>query len=213
MSKAVIFDMDGVIVDTEYIFFATKTQMLIERGIDTDESYQHQFMGTSFDYMWRTMKEENHLEDSVSDLIAEMNHRREVMTEKEGIKTIKGVRELINFLKEKGYRLGVASSAPQTEILSNLEKIGLSEAFAIKLSGDEVVKPKPEPDVFLRVAELLEVEPSDCLVIEDSRNGSRAAKAAGMTCIGFANPDYPSQDLSVCDYLVTDFADSYSYFD
>lgn len=77
MTKYVIFDMDGVIVDSEYTFLSSKTQMLLDRGIDTDESYQYQFMGTTFDYMWRVMKEECHLEDSVEDLILEMNHRRE----------------------------------------------------------------------------------------------------------------------------------------
>lgn len=211
MAKTVIFDMDGVIVDSEYIFLSTKTQMLLDRGIDTDESYQYQFMGTTFDYMWQVMKEENGLSESVPDLIAEMNERREAMSKHDGVRPIAGVQDLIHHLKNTGWRLGVASSSPKHEILSNLEALGLSDAFEVKVSGEEVAHSKPAPDVFLRAAQLLSAQPETCLVFEDTKNGSLAAKAAGMTCIGFANPDYPAQDLSVCDLIVSDYRDCYDY--
>lgn len=212
MTKFVIFDMDGVIVDSEYTFLSSKTQMLLDRGIDTDESYQYQFMGTTFDYMWRVMKEECHLEDSVEDLILEMNDRREEMIQKDGVRPIEGVIDFITKLKENGYQLAVASSSPKSDIETNLKELGISNAFTVKVSGEEVAHSKPEPDVFLKAAELLGASPEICTVIEDTKNGSRAAKAAGMTCIGFANPDYPNQDLSSCDHIVQQFQDIYSFF-
>ncbi|MGT2666944.1 HAD family hydrolase [Streptococcus rifensis] len=213
MIKAIIFDMDGVIVDSEYIFLTTKTQMLLDRGIDTDESYQYQFMGTTFDHMWQVMKEENGLTESVPDLIAEMNERREKMIKRDGVRAISGVQELIKSLRDNGWRLGVASSSPKHEILSNLNALGLSDAFEVKISGEEVAHSKPAPDVFLRAAELLGIQPENCLVFEDTKNGSLAAKAAGMVCIGFANPDYPAQDLSACDLLINNYNDIYDYLE
>lgn len=212
MRKWVIFDMDGVIVDSEYTFLSSKTEMLLDRGIDTDESYQYQFMGTTFDYMWRVMKEECQLEDSVEDLIAEMNRRRQEMIDRDGVKAIKGAKELIQFLTKKGYQLAVASSSPKDDIEKNLAALGLSQYFKVTVSGEEVAHSKPQPDVFLRAAQLLGAEPEKTFVFEDTKNGSLAAKAAGMICIGFANPDYPKQDLSACDYLVEKFEDSYAYF-
>lgn len=103
MGKWVIFDMDGVIVDSEYVFLSTKTNMLLDRGIDTNETYQYQFMGTTFNDMWRVMKEECQLSDSVEELIAEMNDRREEIIARDGIRAIKGIKELLNYLVDLGY--------------------------------------------------------------------------------------------------------------
>ncbi|ASB96310.1 HAD family hydrolase [Streptococcus equi] len=202
MKTSLIFDMDGVIVDSEYIFLSTKTQMLLDRGIDTNEAYQYQFMGTTFDDMWTTMKKECQLEDSVEALIAEMNHRRQAMLERDGVKAIAGAAQLIKHLHAKGYRLAVASSSPKADIIRNLTALGLLDCFEVLVSGEEVARSKPAPDIFLKAAEWLSVDPKTCLVIEDSKHGSQAAKAAQMTCIGFANPDYPLQDLSACDSIV-----------
>lgn len=202
MKTSLIFDMDGVIVDSEYIFLSTKTQMLLDRGIDTNEAYQYQFMGTTFDDMWTTMKKECQLEDSVEALIAEMNHRRQAMLKRDGVKAIAGAVQLIKYLHAKGYRLAVASSSPKADIIRNLTALGLLDCFEVLVSGEEVAHSKPAPDIFLKAAEWLSVDPKTCLVIEDTKHGSQAAKAAQMTCIGFANPDYPLQDLSACDSIV-----------
>ncbi|MDQ0221580.1 HAD family hydrolase [Streptococcus moroccensis] len=206
MVKAIIFDMDGVIVDSEYIFLTTKTQLLQDKGIETDETYQYQFMGTTFQYMWQVMKEECQLSESVEDLISEMNARREAMMASNGVRAIKGAQQLIKSLYDLGYPLAVASSSPKHEIERNLQALGLTPYFQFLVSGEEVAHSKPEPDVFLRAASLLQTDPKDCLVFEDTKNGSLAAKAAGMTCIGFANPDYPAQDLTACDLVVSDYS-------
>lgn len=212
MEKYVIFDMDGVIVDSEYTFLSSKTQMLIDRGIDTDESYQYQFMGTTFSYMWQVMKEEYQLEDSVPDLIQEMNDRRETMILKDGVRPIKGAVAFIKWLNEKGYQLAVASSSPKSDIIRNLKALDLEADFLHLVSGEEVRHSKPEPDVFLKAAALLGATAGQCTVIEDTKNGSLAAKAAGMTCLGFENPDYPKQDLKACDDVVSSFEGFYKFF-
>ncbi|EFR43989.1 HAD family hydrolase [Streptococcus pseudoporcinus] len=212
MGKWVIFDMDGVIVDSEYVFLSTKTNMLLDRGIDTNETYQYQFMGTTFNDMWRVMKEECQLSDSVEELIAEMNDRREEIIARDGIRAIKGIKELLNYLVDLGYQLAVASSSPKADIDHNLLELGLSQYFAVTVSGEEVAHSKPAPDVFLKAAELLGATPEETFVFEDTKNGSLAAKAAGMICLGFVNPDYPKQDMTACDYVFEKFEDSYCFF-
>ena len=202
--KKIIFDMDGVIVDSEYTYLESKTQILNEAGYDKPISYQYQFMGTTYEFMWQVMKDELGLPKDIQHYISEMNRIREEMIERDGVRAIKNAQQLIHKLVEEGYELAVASSSPKKEIVRNLTELGLMDYFKVLVSGEEVARSKPNPDVFLRAAELLEIDPADCIVIEDTKNGARAAKAANMYCYGFANPDYPAQDLSVTDEIVTD---------
>ncbi|HGA2587778.1 TPA: HAD family hydrolase [Streptococcus agalactiae] len=211
MEKVIIFDMDGVIVDSEYTFLDNKTEMLREEGIDTDVSYQYQYMGTTFEFMWQAMKEEFGLPKTVKEYIAEMNRRRQAIVARDAVRPIKGAQRLIHWLHQHGYRLAVASSSPMVDIKRNLKELGVTECFEYMVTGEDVSSSKPAPDVFLRAAELLDVDPKVCIVIEDTRNGSLAAKAAGMYCFGFANPDYPPQDLSMADKVISDYQDIYIY--
>ncbi|MGL4695327.1 HAD family hydrolase [Enterococcus larvae] len=203
--KAVIFDMDGVLVDSEYTFLESKTALLKDAGYEKDVSYQYQFMGTTFEFMWSKMKEELGLPLSVGDYIEEMNQRREEMIERDGIKAIPHAVQVVQRLSEAGFKLAVASSSPKVEIERAMNALDIAKFFDILVSGEEVAHSKPAPDVFLRAAALLEINPKDCLVFEDTRNGSRAAEAAEMYCIGFENPEYPAQDLSAADEVIHDF--------
>ncbi|MDN6251027.1 MAG: HAD family hydrolase [Tetragenococcus koreensis] len=200
-----IFDMDGVIVDSEYTYFKSKTDILHEAGHDVPVSYQYQFMGTTSDFMWQIMKEEFNLPQTVEEYGKEMNRRRDEIIQKDGVQPIANVRDLIKRLSEAGFKLGVASASRKEEIIRNLKELGLDSYFTQAVSAEEVEHSKPEPDVFLHTAELLGSKPSDCIVIEDTKNGTRAAKAAEMYCVGFANPDYPAQDLSCADEIIKDF--------
>lgn len=212
MHKVIIFDMDGVIVDSEYAFQASEVETLRRAGIDVDVSHQYPYMGTTSIYMWQDLKQRYDLPLSVNEYIAQGEAIKAAITEKDGIKPIKGAQDFIRFLVKKDWRLGLASSSTRTEIKANLQALGLTDCFEITVSGEEVAHSKPAPDIFLKAAELLKTSPSDCLVFEDTKNGSRAAKAAGMTCIGFANPDYPAQDLSVCDQIISDYTEIYNLF-
>ena len=192
MLEAVIFDMDGVIIDSEDSFLRSKQQLLRELGVEVDVSYHFAFFGTTSVYTWTTLKATFSLAPSVEQLIERANTLR--------------VLDLIRHLHDSGIRLAVASSSPMTDILHTVSSFQVKDCFATFASGGECQNGKPFPDVFLLAAERLGVEPSTCLVIEDSRNGLLAAKAAGMTCIAFANPDYVAQDLKEADRVVTAFA-------
>ncbi|RPA60762.1 HAD family hydrolase [Aerococcus agrisoli] len=206
--KKIIFDMDGVLVDSEYTYLQSKTDILHEQGFMKDISYQYQFMGTTYDFMWQTMKDELGLPDSVETYIDKMNRYRQAMIERDGVRAIKNSVELVDELGKRGYQMAVASSSPKLEIMRNLRQLGITSQFAHLVSGEEVARSKPNPDIFEKAAHLLQAPSSECIVIEDTRNGVLAAKAAGMYTIGFANPDYPKQDLSKADIIVTDMMDA-----
>ena len=203
--KTVYFDMDGVLVDSEYTFLETKTDMLKTAGFPKDVSYQYQFMGTTFEVMWTIMKEELGLPESISFYINDMNERREVMIARDGIRAIKGAQDLVKRLFEAGFKLAVASSSPKYEIVRAMTELGLVDYFEVLVSGEEVAHSKPAPDVFLAAAERLGVSAQDAIIIEDTKNGSLAARRAGAYVIGFENPNYPAQDLSNADIIVTDY--------
>lgn len=196
--------MDGVIVDSEYTYLESKTEILKQADREQPLSYQYQFMGTTYEFMWQKMKDELTLPEDISFYIGEMNRIREEMIQADGVRAIKHAPDVIKGLAAAGYVMAVASSSPKQEIIRNLTELGLLDCFKVLVSGEEVTRSKPNPDVFLRAAELIEADPADCIVIEDTRNGALAAKAAGMYCYGFANPDYPAQDLSMTDKIVTD---------
>ncbi|EOH72220.1 MULTISPECIES: HAD family hydrolase [Enterococcus] len=207
MLEAVIFDMDGVLVDSEYIYFQSKSQILKEAGHEVKESYHYQFMGTTGDYMWEQMKQEFSLPLSVPEYVRQMNDLRKEMTKHDGIKVIPHAQGFVKRLYEGGLKLAVASSSSLAEIKDNLVEIGLSDYFSEVVSTEEVEHSKPAPDVYLAAANRLGVKPENCLGIEDTKNGTGAVRNAGLVGIGFANPSFPKQDLAFADVVVSTFSD------
>ena len=203
--KVIIFDMDGVIVDSEYTYLMSKTEILNDLGFDKDESYQYQFMGTTYEYMWGKMKEDLGLVQPVSYYIKLMNQKRKKLIVNDGVKPIKGVCRFIEELHANGFRLAVASSSSRYEIEYNLKELDLLKKFEVLVSGEEDTSSKPAPDVYLKVSNLLKISPSECIAIEDTKNGTVSAAKAGIYTLGFDNPSYPSQDLSSANEIFNDF--------
>ncbi|MCB5951530.1 HAD family hydrolase [Enterococcus sp. BWT-B8] len=207
MIKGIIFDMDGVLVDSEYTFLESKTELLKDEGFPMDISYQYQFMGTTFEFMWQKMKTELSLPRSVAEYIQDMDDRRAAMIKRDGIRPIKDTVSFVRHLAESNLKMAVASSSPKREIIYNLNELGITTCFDALVSGEEVAHSKPEPDVFLEAARQIGIAPKNCLAFEDTRNGSLSVKNAGMFCVGFENPDYPAQDLSKADQIIRSFSD------
>ena len=205
--KAVIFDMDGVIVDSEPIWIASKQQMLKENGVEVPDSYHHRFFGTTLDYMWNAMKSEFDLPLTVEECIGRGEEIRRGMLKASPPKEIKGVKEFIQQLHQGGIPLAIASSSSKANIQQVTVELEIKEYFDVLVSSEECERSKPFPDVFLKAAEDLGVFPAECLIIEDAVNGVAAAKAAGSVCLGFANPNFTRQDLSLADGIFSDFAD------
>lgn len=206
MITAVIFDMDGVIADSEYFNVEAKHVILQNAGIKVDWHYHDKFLGTTHEYMWTEMKKEfNQLKHEVPYYIDLWVKTRKELIKEEGLKPMPGVVELIHGLKEKNLKLAVASSSLKEDIMENMNTFGITDCFDAFVSGSECENGKPDPEIFLKAAKILGKDPGECIVVEDSQAGVQAAKAAGMKCIGYAPEDATKQDLSLADRVIHSF--------
>ena len=200
MIKAFIFDMDGVIVDSEPLHFEVNRRIMRDFGLEFSDEFFHAYVGITNEQMWADLIERYSLNTTIEEL-----QKKDFLLKKEvfrDLQPIKGIPELLANLKKDGIAIGLASSSDKAFIEMVLEELGIRGYFQAVVSGEEVERSKPEPEIFLRAAELLNVDPADCLVLEDSRHGVEAAKRAGMICIGYQNPNSGPQDLSRADKIV-----------
>lgn len=208
MFKCVIFDMDGVIIDSEPIHFEVEKRLLKDLGVAVSHEESHSFVGTASREMWSHLKGKYKLDRSVEELVEmEKTSYMDHLLSQENLKPIPGVAELIEELYRNRVELVVASSASIEEIEVVLEKFNLARFFKTKVSADEVESGKPAPDTYLYAAQMTGADPEAYIAIEDSKNGVKAAKSAGMRCIGFKNPNSGRQDLSSADTIINSFSE------
>ncbi len=204
MLKAVLFDLDGTIIDSEPMHTAAVVKILEDRSVRPDPSDLDRYIGISSTVMWRDMRDAHGFSESVDELKALQLNLNIEMLGKAGSILVPGVLELLRDLRAQGIRTAVASSSARDYIETVLARYGIAVFFDTVVSGEEVPRGKPRPDVFLRAAELLGVEPKSCVVLEDSDNGLTAAREAGIRAVGFRNPNSGRQTLSLADRVVDD---------
>jgi beta-phosphoglucomutase family hydrolase len=204
MIKAVIFDMDGVISDTQPLHSKVEEALLREYGVRLPASeITARFAGYSDKQFYEEVFAEHGVTNvNPADAIREVWERK-FAAAKGNVKPIPGVENLVRSLKKRGMKLAVASASVPEFIRLVLSELGLEECFDAVTSSVEVEKGKPAPDIFLLAAKKLGVPPKECVVIEDGRNGMVAAKKAGMKCIGLVEKDgdYPA------DLLIRNFSE------
>ena len=183
--KAVIFDLDGLMLDTEPVAMRAMAEAIREKnGREMSFAFFRQLIGHARSDTYGFFREEysfceeetNAVRDRCAALIVEAIGRGEGRPKK-------GLKELLDLLDEKGIPRVVASSSPRSQVLQKLKMVDLLHRVNSLISGWEVPQSKPAPDIFLKAAELIAVEPECCLVLEDSPAGLLAAKRAGMKCI------------------------------
>lgn len=207
MLKAFIFDMDGVIIDSEPLHYEVDIEIMNHFGYAIKHEYLDQFVGMTNPEMWRHIREDFKMTQNVEEIIEQQLARKIDALRALEIEPIEGIRQLIVDIKSSGLMVGIASSSPRVFIEEVVSKFGIADQFDCIVSGEEVPAGKPAPDVYLEAAKELGVHPEDCLVLEDSRNGIIAAKAAGMRCIGYINLNSGQQDLSQADEIVSKISD------
>jgi HAD superfamily hydrolase (TIGR01509 family) len=198
---AVVFDMDGVLIQSEEVWDKVREAYVRERGGRYDTEVQRAMMGMSSTEWSRYLHEAAAVPDEPDAINAEVV-RRMLAAYREHLPLIDGAVDAVRRLAAH-YPLGLASSSNRPLIETVLEIAGLAACFTATVSSEEVARGKPAPDVYLEAARRLGVEPGSCAAVEDSHGGIRSAKAAGMRVIAFPNSSYPPDADSLAQADVT----------
>jgi len=190
--RAVIFDLDGVLVDSEPVWEEVRRRYVADNGGRWRSDTQRRLMGMSTQEWARYLSEELGVRRSPEQVAAEVVEQM-VARYQQRVPLVSGAEAVVRDLA-RHWPLGLASSSPPRLIQAALDAAGLADALGVTLSTEQVPHGKPAPDVYLAVAERLGVDPAGCVAIEDSSNGVRSAAAAGMRVLAVPHPRYPLDD-------------------
>ena len=204
MIQAVVFDLDGVLVDSEHVWDEARKELAAERGGRWHDQASRDMMGMSSLEWSRYMHDVIGLEDPPEEISAEVVRRLEEIYRRE-LPLVDGAVEAVERLAAR-WPLGLASSSNRELIDLVLELSGLAQNFRVTVSSEEVAHGKPAPDVYLETARRLGVAPEGCAAIEDSENGIKSAKGAGMRVLAIPNPQFPPAEDALA--LADDVLDS-----
>ena len=192
----VIFDMDGLIFDSELAFMHTLQEVMAEYGLTMTREVYEETLGLSLADT-RTVILRHYGPDAPFETIyREGRKRQNEKAARRGLPVKPGIRELLAWLKEQELPSCLASSSPRTTIEVYLRSAGLSGAFSFVISGDDIRNSKPDPEIFLRCCEHYGVRPAEAVVLEDSENGIRAAVAGGIPVICIPDMKQPAKGLA-----------------
>lgn len=208
MIKTVIFDMDGVIVDTEPVHHYAYKEHFKQLNIDVSQEMYSSFTGSSTKNIYSRIKEYFNLEQEIEILVrGKRDFFNNAFDKKEDLFLLDGVEDLIKELHSNGMQLVLASSSANETIERIFNRFDLHQYFTFKVSGEDFPKSKPHPAIFLKAAELAQTSVENCIVIEDSTNGIKAANAATIFCVGYKSFHSKLQDYSSADLVIEHFSE------
>ena len=201
--KGILFDMDGVLVDSEPLFHKAVNVMVERCGAApiTEEENNRYLLGTTVEETWIRVKELRDVPQTPAELLAGYN---EVVKEvlRSDLTPRPGVRDLIAEAQRRGLPIAVASSSLREWVDLKLSVIGLTDAFPVKLGGDDIENGKPAPDIYVKAARLIGLQATECIAIEDSPIGLAAASASGAYTICTLTDSTRHLDLSAADVII-----------
>ena len=201
--KAVIFDMDGVIFDTEKVYLDIWIEVFEKYGYKMTKELYVNVMGTGRKNVIKTFLENFGDDLPIEKMYEEKDNQLFYIIENQGIPLKEGVKELFSMLKEKNYKIALATSAKRERVEKQIKDKWLKESFDAIVCGDDVEKGKPSPDIFLKAAKKIDVEPEKCFVVEDSPAGIKAAFSGGMK--GIHVEDLKAADEDILKYCEKNF--------
>jgi HAD superfamily hydrolase (TIGR01509 family) len=201
MIRAVIFDMDGVMIDSEPLWERTEIILLGRKGIEYSPTYRDKIVGLNQNDSGSLLRETFNLTETIEEIITGRIEILLGLYEKE-LELVPGLLPLLKELRESDFLLALASSSPLRVINFVLDRFSLREFFSVVVSGDTIQLGKPHPDIYIHTARKLGVEPWECVVIEDSINGVKSAKGADMICIAVPDKRLDQKEFQIADVVV-----------
>jgi len=209
MIRAVIFDMDGVLIESEDLWAEADRQFAKRHGVNVTDEFLARFKGRRQRDILEEYRREFALAGDTTELLQErIDLVLKILEQRATL--VPGSTDLLAALRYNQtapLRTAVASSSPSEIIEFVMEKFDLWDSFELMVSGDDVEHGKPAPEIYLHVAELLKVKPMECLVVEDSISGILAGKAAGMHTIALAKPYVKPEDSAKADQVIQSLAE------
>ena len=207
MELAIIFDMDGVLIDSQPLHYEIDMQVLKACGYAADINTVTPYTGISNPDRWPKYKENLGLSESVERLIELAEEKMREIFDSTELVAIEGIPLLLQGIKELGLKCGVASSSSHELIQMVLNRTGIAEYFDVLVSGEDVKNGKPAPDIYLKAAKAVNLPPSRCLAVEDAPAGILAAKKAGFTVFAYRNPNTVGQVFTHADTVLNEYAE------
>jgi HAD superfamily hydrolase (TIGR01509 family) len=206
MLQTVIFDMDGVIVDTEPVHNYAYYQHFKELEIEVSSEMYASFTGNSTKNVFQKIKDHFGIENDIDSLVQKKRSLfNDAFDTKEDLFLLEGVEELIKQLHQNGIQLILASSSSKLTINRVFNRFKLRSYFSHIVSGEDFPQSKPNPDIFLEAVRLSQSKKENCIIIEDSTNGIKAAHAAGVFCVGYRSVNTKKQDYSLANLVIDRF--------
>lgn len=200
--KAVLFDFDGVVVQSEQLHMRTFLELLEPYGVKVSEQrWYNEFAGTGSRHIFEVLVKEYDIPKSVDELVQARKTNYEKAVKKGMLKLTPGVIEFLEKLKQKKIKTAIVSGSHRTNIEAALKIFGLNKFFDIVVSGDELEKRKPDPEPFLYAARKLKITPTECIAIEDSVSGAKSVKAAGIKLVIIRSPVEIRKDSSTIEII------------
>ncbi len=210
MLKAVIFDMDGVIIDSEPLHHKAYHKMFDDVNINVSDAFYESLTGQSTLNVCKRIKDSFNLKETPETLVAiKRKHYEFIFENDKTFDLIDGVLDLIKDYHANNLTLVLASSASMPSIDRIFNRFDLNKYFKAKLSGADLKASKPHPEIFIKAAEASEFNTEECIVIEDSTNGIAAANAANIFCVGFDSVHSKNQDYTNANLKINDFKEVY----
>jgi beta-phosphoglucomutase len=206
MLRGVLFDFDGVVVQSEALHKETFLELLAPYGVSvSEERWYREFAGTGSRHIFETLVRENGIKADVGALVEQRKGIYEARVRRGALKETPGVRDFLALLRKKGIKAAIVSGSHRTNVAAALSVLRLDGLFDVIVSGDDLTERKPSPAPFLHAAELLGLKAQECVAVEDSVSGCASAKAAGMRLVVVRSP--ASKDLYGYDAIIDDFSE------